>query len=73
MPVTYKQPPLYQAYLLSCLEMRSQHAGRPSTWRLSLQDSRTGRKRVFPNLEALVSFLEADLELCVIRAHGDLG
>jgi hypothetical protein len=65
MPVIYKQPPLYRTYLLSCWEMRSQYADRPSTWRLSLQDSQTGRKCVFPDLEALVIFLEAELELCV--------
>jgi hypothetical protein len=41
--------------------MRSQHPDRPATWRFSLEDSQTKEKRAFPDLEALVIFLQTEL------------
>ena len=54
--------PRYQSYLLRCWEVRSQQPDRPAAWRFSLQDPRTEQKHAFPDLEALVIFLQAELE-----------
>jgi len=62
MTLVHDRPPRYQSYLLRYWEMRSQHAGRPATWRFSLEDPQTGRKHVFPDLEGLVAFLETQLD-----------
>jgi hypothetical protein len=41
--------------------MRSQHPDRPATWRFSLEDSQTREKCAFPDLEALMTFLQTEL------------
>ena len=56
-----QQTPRYRAHLLHFWEVRSQCPGRPATWRYSLEDSETGQKHGFPDLEALVVFLRAKL------------
>ena len=56
------KPPRYRAYLLRFWEARSQYPDRPTTWRLSLEDPETGQRHGFPDLEALVAFLEAEME-----------
>ena len=61
MPIIHDKPPQYQAYVLRCWEVRSQHSHRPATWRFSLENSQTREKRAFPDLEALVTFLQAKL------------
>jgi hypothetical protein len=48
--------------MLRCWEMRSQQPDRPATWRFSLEDPQTKEKHAFSGLEALVSFLQAELE-----------
>ena len=62
MPFVRDEPPRYQAYMLRLWETRSQCLDQPSTWRFSLEDSRTGQKRAFSDLEALVTFLQAVLD-----------
>ncbi len=51
--------PRYQSYLLRCWEVRSRYPDRPATWRFGLEDSETGQKHSYPNLEALLVCLQA--------------
>jgi hypothetical protein len=44
------------------METRSEDSNHPATWRFSLEDTQTREKRAFPSLEALVSFLQTELE-----------
>ena len=62
MTIVHQKPPRYQAYVLRCWEMRSQYPDRPATWRFSLENSQTGEKRAFPDMEALVTFLRTHLD-----------
>ena len=62
MTIVQDKPPRYQSYMLHCLEMRSQHPGRLATWRFSLEDPQTRERHAFSGLEALVTFLQAELE-----------
>jgi hypothetical protein len=52
--------------------MRSQHSNRPALWRFSLQDPQTGQKRAFSDLEARVTFLQTELEMCIFGQHKHL-
>ncbi len=45
------RPPRYRAFLLRCYEADS------ATWRFTLEDSRTGERQGFADLEALIAFL----------------
>ncbi len=62
MPIIHDKPPRYQSYVLRCWEMRSQYPDRPATWRFGLENPQTREKRAFSDLEALVAFLQAELE-----------
>jgi hypothetical protein len=63
MTIVHDKPPRYQSYVLRCLEMRSQHPDRPATWRFILEDPQTREKHALSGLEALVTFLQAELEM----------
>ncbi len=62
MPIIHAKPPQYQTYMLRCWETRSQHPDRPAAWHFSLENSQTREKRTFPDSEALVTFLQTELE-----------
>jgi hypothetical protein len=62
MTIVREEPPRYQSYVLRYWEMRSQHPGRPATWRFSLEDPQTREKHALSSLEALVTFLQTELE-----------
>ncbi len=62
MPIIHDKPPRHQSYVLRCWEVRSQHPNRPATWRFSLEKAQTREKRSFADLEALVTFLQTELE-----------
>jgi hypothetical protein len=62
MPLVRNKQPRYQAYMLRLWETRSECPDRPSTWRFSLEDARTRQKYFFPDLEALVAFLRAQMK-----------
>jgi hypothetical protein len=55
------RPPRYRSYLLTFWEERDREAGGPQVWRFSLQDPRTGQRRGFASLEALVAALEWEI------------
>lgn len=51
----------YQVYLLRLWRERPASAERPAVWRFSLEDTRTGERRGFGDLEGLVDFLRVKL------------
>lgn len=56
------KPPRYQTYLLRCWQERSQQdEGLVVVWRFSLEDPRTGQRRGFASLEALLASLKTEL------------
>ena len=57
----FETPPRYRAYLLTTWEERSQGPEVPAAWRFALQDPRSGQRRGFATLEALVAFLRTEL------------
>jgi hypothetical protein len=59
---TYDRPPRYQAYLLRLWQERSQHPARLEVWRFSLEEPQTGVRRGFTSLEAVMSFIESQIE-----------
>jgi hypothetical protein len=54
--------PRYHAYLLRLWQERPASFERPAVWRFSLEDTRTRQRRGFGSLEALMSFLRAQVE-----------
>ena len=56
-----EKPPRYQSYLLTVWEERTLDPNLPVVWRFSLEDVRTGQKRGFAGLEALVAALEQEM------------
>ncbi|MBN1400200.1 MAG: hypothetical protein JXA74_05145 [Anaerolineae bacterium] len=55
-------PPRYRSYLLAFWEERHREPHGQEVWRFSLQDPRTGERRRFASLEALVAALEREME-----------
>jgi hypothetical protein len=53
----------YRTYLLAAWEERSRSPAVPATWRFSLLDPATGRRRGFASLEALVAALKHELAI----------
>lgn len=64
----FDKPPHYRSYLLTVWEERSSNPNASPTWRFSLEDARTGQRRGYAGLEALVAALEQ--ELAGYRAEG---
>jgi hypothetical protein len=60
--VIHNDPPRYRAFMLRCWEVRGPDAGDPVTWRFSVEDSHTGQKHGFADMEALTEFLQTELE-----------
>ena len=54
------KPSRYQAYLLRFWE-ESGSETEATTWRLSLEDPRTGKRRGFASLEALISHIKLEM------------
>jgi hypothetical protein len=57
----FETPPRYRSYLLTVWEERNADPDLPVTWRFSLEDARTGRRRGFADLEALLAALQQDM------------
>jgi hypothetical protein len=53
--------PRYRSYLLTVWEERNVDPSSPGAWRFSLEDARTGRRRGFAGLEALVAALQQEM------------
>ena len=56
-----KKPPRYRSYLIAFWEERSQEPELSAEWRFSLEDPRTGTRRGFATLGALVTALEQEI------------
>jgi hypothetical protein len=56
------KPPRYRSYVLTFWEERGGDPDRPTVWRFSLQDPRTGQRHGFASLEGLMTFLRGELE-----------
>ena len=57
----FDKPPHYRSYLLTFWEERSQDSKTRKVWRFSLEDPRTGQRRGFADLEAMVVYLEQEM------------
>ena len=57
----FDEPPRYRSYLLTFWEERDRDPDVPVTWRFSLGDPRTGRRRAFATLGALITALEQEM------------
>ena len=56
------QPPRYRTYVLRCWEEQGYTVGQTGRWRCSLEDLHTGARRGFAAWQALMVFLQAELE-----------
>jgi hypothetical protein len=52
----------YFSYLFRCWEERNQTPDAAPAWRFSLEDVRTGRRRGFASLEALLVHVQSELQ-----------
>ena len=57
----FDKPPRYRAYLLTLWEERGRDPDAPVVWRFSLENPRTGERRGFADLEALVAALQREM------------
>jgi hypothetical protein len=60
--VIHNEPPRYRAFMLRCWEVRGPDSEPPATWRFSVEDTYTGQRHGFADMEALTEFLQAELE-----------
>jgi hypothetical protein len=66
--LVFDRPPRYRSYLLALWEERGRDLGAAGVWRFRLEDLRTGKRRAFATLEALVDALEG--EMAGVREQG---
>ena len=57
----FHDPPRYHTFLVTLWEERNQDSNLPSVWRFRLEDPRTGQRRGFTNLQALMAILEQEM------------
>jgi len=57
----FQDPPRYHTLLVTFWEERNQDPNLPNVWRFRLENPRTGRRRGFANLEALVEALKCEV------------
>jgi hypothetical protein len=60
-PARRDQAPRYQTYLLTCWQERDEVAG-TVTWRFKLETPRSGSRRLFVTLKAVLEAIEKELE-----------
>jgi hypothetical protein len=60
------RPPAYRSYLLRFWAERGEQLA-ASAWRFSLEDPLTGQRRGFPSFEALVAWLQSDMQQAEIN------
>jgi hypothetical protein len=65
--------PRYRFYLLACWAEWGPNPDDPPRWRFSLQDPRTGERRGFADLEALVATVRHALEEGGMQQDGEEG
>ena len=57
----FDKPPRYRSYLLTFWEERDHDPATSAVWRFSLEDPRTGERRGFADLEAVMAVLEQEM------------
>ena len=57
----FDTPPRYRSYLLTWWEERTRDPNQPAVRRFRLEDARTGQRRGFADLAALVAALEQEM------------
>jgi hypothetical protein len=57
----FDEPPRYRSYLLTFWEERGRDPDGPVVWRFTLGDPRTGQRRAFATLRALIAALEREM------------
>ncbi len=57
----HSRPPRYCAYVLRCSEEAGKEGSEPAAWRFSLEETRSGVRQPFGDIEALIAFLQAEL------------
>ena len=57
----FDEPPYYRTYLLTVWEERSRDPSLPRRWHFRLDDPRTGQRRGFADLHALMAALEQEM------------
>lgn len=57
------QPIVYSAFILRFWPEAQSHVTPAKTWRFSLEDPRSGARRGFDDLEALLVFIESQLRV----------
>jgi hypothetical protein len=57
----FEKPPRYRSYLLTLWEERNRDPNLPVVWRFSLEEARSGQRRGFADLEALVVALKQEM------------
>ena len=53
----HSDPPRYGAYVVRCWEVRSTRDDGATTWRFSVEDSRTGERHGFAGVDDLLGYL----------------
>ncbi len=57
----HSRSPRYCAYVLRCSEEAGRGDHAPAAWRFSLEDTSSGVRRAFADIDALTSFLQSEL------------
>ncbi len=57
----FEKPPRYRSYLFTMWEERGTNESSPAMWRFGLEDARTGQRRGFARLDALVAALQQEM------------
>jgi hypothetical protein len=55
------RPPTYRSFVLTLWQEHGRGSSEPAVWRFRLDDPRTGQRRGFADLEALVAALEREM------------
>jgi hypothetical protein len=57
----FDRSPIYRSFVLTLWQEHGRGSSEPSVWRFRLDDPRTGQRRGFADLEALVAALEREM------------
>ena len=69
----FDKPPRYRSYLLTLWEERSQNPASPEVWRFTLEEPRTGQRRAYAGLTALMAALQVVINEKENRGNMELG
>lgn len=56
--MTFDHPPVYRTFILRFWEERNPDVEKESAWRFSLEDTETGVRHVFHDLDGVVAFIQ---------------